>query len=339
MVLWEVGCGKLGAQSLAQPACFSEVKSGLKIVNIGQNAVMQKTQNITSVGFKPPGDSRLPVEVLTIQDLRQRAPAEHFEKLQRADFYRLYGVFDGATAPMVDFSRFEAQAGDWLLVRPGQVFRYDFSGPWSGWLVVFRPDSLAAAEASRTPDELDLVRRVDDLACKHRLRADQHDWMHRTLQQMQHDAARAEDPALRNALLRLQLASTLLRLSQWQVPDAGGGVQQLAQQANFRRFRQLLDADFASRHQVQHYAAALGMSEKTLSRVCLAAAGAPAKTLINQRKLLEAKRLLAHTNRSVQAIGSELGFDEASNFVKFFRKESGTTPAAFRRKTSQDLGE
>jgi AraC-like DNA-binding protein len=130
----------------------------------------------------------------------------------------------------------------------------------------------------------------------------------------------------------------LLRLSQWQVHDADGSVQQLAQQANFRRFRQLLYTDFASRHQVQDYAAALGMSEKTLSRVRLAAAGAPAKTLINQRKLLEAKRLLAHTNRSVHAIGSELGFDEASNFVKFFRKESGTTPAAFRRQTSQDLG-
>lgn len=299
---------------------------------------MHKTQDITSVGFKPPGDNRLPAEVLTVQDLRQRAPAEHFEKLQRADFYRLFGVFDGYTAPMVDFSRFEAHAGDWLLVRPGQVFRYDFSRAWTGWLLVFRPDSIAAAAPSRTPDEFDLLRRIDDLACRHTLQSDQHDWLHRTLQQMQQDAALAEDLALRDALLRLQLATALLRLSQWQVPDAGGSVQQLARQASFRRFRKLLDADFATRHQVQDYAAALGMSEKTLSRVCLAAAGVPAKALINQRKLLEAKRLLAHTTRSVHAIGSELGFDEAGNFVKFFRKESGTTPAAFRRDASQDLG-
>jgi AraC-like DNA-binding protein len=148
---------------------------------------------------------------------------------------------------------------------------------------------------------------------------------------MQRDAALDDAPALRNALLRLQLATTLLRLSQWQLPDADASVQHLAQQANFRRFRKLLDSDFASRHQVQHYAAALAMSEKTLSRVCLAAAGAPAKALINQRNMLEAKRLLAHTTKSVHTIASELGFDEASNFVKFFRKESGTTPAAFRR--------
>ena len=292
---------------------------------------MQKTPEITSVVFNPPRDSRLAVEVLTVEDLRQRAPAEHFEKLQRADFYRLIGVVDGATTPMVDFSSYAVRAGDWLLVRPGQVFRYDFSRAWTGWLLVFRPDTIAAGAANHAADEFDLLRRVDDLACKHTLQADQHHCILNNLQQMQRDAALEGDPALRNALLRLQLATTLLRLSQWQLPDADASVQHLAQQANFRRFRKLLDADFASRHQVQHYAAALGMSEKTLSRVCLAAAGAPAKALINQRNMLEAKRLLAHTTKSVHAIAGELGFDEASNFVKFFRKESGTTPAAFRR--------
>lgn len=73
------------------------------------------------------------------------------------------------------------------------------------------------------------------------------------------------------------------------------------------------------------------MSEKTLSRVCLNLNGLPAKTLINQRLILEAKRLLAHTSMSVQAIGLELGFDESTNFVKFFRRETGTTPLAFRQ--------
>ena len=296
---------------------------------------MRNTQVITSVGFKPPRDSRLAVEVLTIDELRRRAPKEHFEKLQRADFYRLIGVVDGATTPMVDFSSYAAQAGDWLLVRPGQVFRYDFSWAWSGWLLVFRPDTMAAGSANQATDEFDLLRRVDELACKHRLQADQHHYILNNLQQMQRDAAMNKDPAVRDTLLRLQLAITLLRLSQWQLPDADESLLHLAQQAKFRRFRKLLDAQFASQHQVQHYAAALGMSEKTLSRVCLAAAGAPAKALINQRNLLEAKRLLAHTTKSVQAIASELGFDEASNFVKFFRKESGTTPAAFRRSLLQ----
>lgn len=82
---------------------------------------------------------------------------------------------------------------------------------------------------------------------------------------------------------------------------------------------------------MQHYANALGMSEKTLSRACLAAAGVPAKVVINQRLVLEARRLLAHTTLAVHAIGRELGFEEPSNFVKFFRKEAQMTPLAFRQ--------
>ena len=94
-----------------------------------------------------------------------------------------------------------------------------------------------------------------------------------------------------------------------------------------------MEADFAASHKVQHYAQALGVSDKTLSRVCMAVVGLPAKAVINARLLLEAKRLLAHTAMPIQAVAIELGFDEATNFVKFFRKEGGTTPLAFCNQT------
>lgn len=300
------------------------------MVKIGQNDGMKKL-DITSVGFNPPTDTRLAVEVMTIADLRKRAPPEHFEKLQRADFYRLIGVLEGHTSPMVDFSTYAAQSGDWLLVRPGQVFRYDFSERWAGWLLVFRADSLSATGHSRLGDDFDLLRRVEDLACHRSLESEQHGWMVRCLQQMQYDGALKQDVALRNELLRLALSSSLLRLSLWHSPATGLGVENAVRHANFRRYRKLLDADFATQHQVQHYAHVLGMSDKTLSRVCLAAAGVSAKVLINQRLLLEAKRLLAHTTLPVQTIGRDLGFEESTNFVKFFRKEAGIRPLAFRQ--------
>ena len=289
---------------------------------------------ITQIGFRPPADARLDVEALTIEHLRQRAPPEHFKKLQRADFYRLIGVTGGVTRSMVDFADYPAQAGDWLLVRPGQVFRYDFSRPWAGWLLVFRPESLPQPGRSRTGDEPGLLPTLEDLACLRSLDAAQHGWMARSLQQLQADGALAVDLPLRKELMRLQLAGTLLRLAMWQAPGGGGLLQGAAEQGHFRRFRQRLDADFATRHQVQHYASALALGEKTLSRVCLAATGLPAKALINQRLLLEARRLLAHTTAPVQAIGRELGFDEPTNFVKFFRKEAGVTPLAFRREVA-----
>jgi AraC-like DNA-binding protein len=300
------------------------------MVKIGQNGAMKITPDIASVGFNPPSDTRLTVEAMSIADLKQRAPPEHFEKLQRADFFRLFGVLEGVTSPMVDFSTYAVQAGDWLLVRPGQVFRYDFSLPWSGWLLVFRADGLSATSHNRSGDDFDLLRRVEDLPSHRSLENEKHDWMHHSLKQLQRDGAMTADKALRNEILRLQLGSTLLRLSMWQTLDAGSGDDHRAGHASFRRFRKLLDADFSRQHQVQHYARTLGMSEKTLSRVCLATEGVAAKALINQRLVLEAKRLLAHTTLTVQAIGRDLGFEEATNFVKFFRKQAGIPPLAFR---------
>ncbi len=300
-------------------------------MKIGHTAGMRPPLEITRVGFKPPRDTRLAVEAMSIEELRSRAPAEHFEKLQRADFFRLVGVLKGYTSPMVDFSTYPMQPGDWVLVRPGQVFRYDFSRPWVGWLLVFRPDSLSTAKRSQTADEFDLPSRVEDLACQFSLDEEKHDWMNRSLHQLQLDGALAADLFLRNKLLRLQLAGTLLRLSMWQLTNPATGAYSAAGQAHYRRFRKQLEADFSSRHQVQHYASALSMSERNLSRVCMAAAGVPAKAVINQRLMLEAKRLLAYTAMPVQDIGRELGFEEATNFVKFFRKDAGMTPLSFRR--------
>ncbi len=143
------------------------------MVKIGQNRDMRNTPDITSVGFSPPSDTRLAIEAMSIEELRKRAPPKHFEKLQRADFYRLIGVLDGQTSPMVDFSTYAAKAGDWLLVRPGQVFRYDFSRPWGGWLLVFGADSLSAKAHSRSGDDFDLLRRVEELTCHRSLDIEQ----------------------------------------------------------------------------------------------------------------------------------------------------------------------
>lgn len=211
---------------------------------------MRNNPEITNVGFNPPIDVSLILEVMSIEELKKRAPIAHFEKLQRADFYRLIGVLDGNTRPMVDFSTFAAQAGDWLLVRPGQVFRYDFSIPWVGLMLVFKPESLSVAPRSRSVNDINFVRHVEDLASLYSLGQEQHDWMKRSLEQMRDDGALTANMVLRNDLLHLQLASTLMRLSLWQTHDhaqnsISGGTEK------FRRFCQRMELDFASNHQVQ----------------------------------------------------------------------------------------
>ena len=100
----------------------------------------------------------------------------------------------------------------------------------------------------------------------------------------------------------------------------------------FRRFQQLVEERFAQSHQVADYAHRLGYTEKSLARAVTASTGVTAKSFIAARIVLEAKRLLVHTDSSVAAIAEQLGFDEATNFSKFFRREADSTPAEFRRR-------
>jgi AraC-like DNA-binding protein len=63
-----------------------------------------------------------------------------------------------------------------------------------------------------------------------------------------------------------------------------------------------------------------------------------AKQLIDERVVLEAKRLLAHGRNSVAWIAGQLGFDDPSNFSKYFQQRTGTTPAVFRDRVRSSVG-
>ena len=99
----------------------------------------------------------------------------------------------------------------------------------------------------------------------------------------------------------------------------------------FKRFQQLLETRFSVQHQVAAYAKQLGCTEKSLTRATMDGAGVKAKAYIDARINLEAKRLLAQTAIPIARIGDQIGFDEATNFVKFFKREVGCAPGAFRR--------
>lgn len=98
----------------------------------------------------------------------------------------------------------------------------------------------------------------------------------------------------------------------------------------FKRFQKLVEQRYAKWNQLSEYATELGCTEKTLTRATTLAIGMSAKAFISKRINLEAKRLLTHTDLTVGAIAEKLGFQEASHFSKFFKREANCTPREFR---------
>ncbi len=246
------------------------------------------------------------------------------------DFFTLIAVTKGETEHVIDFVNYSVQAGTWLLLRPGQVQRFDFSRIWEGWLIAFRPDFLIPSGRPVFSAHHTLSSQLEELASGTALLQEEHALCCTIVRQMQADAALPANTADRNALMLYQICNLLLRLklAQGRVQTASDST--AAHQERVTIFRKLVEAEYLSRRGVQWYATQLGCAEKTLHRATQAVAGISAKELITARIALEAKRLLVHTQQPIQVIADELGFDEASNFVKFFKREVGCTPSQFR---------
>jgi AraC family transcriptional regulator, transcriptional activator of pobA len=91
-----------------------------------------------------------------------------------------------------------------------------------------------------------------------------------------------------------------------------------------------VEENFRKERLLEFYATKLAMTPDRLNDHVKRATGVTAGHLIRQRVLTEAKRQLVFTNQPIHEIAYNLAFADPSHFARFFRKQTGTTPQAFR---------
>ncbi|WP_316777797.1 helix-turn-helix transcriptional regulator [Pedobacter antarcticus] len=99
-----------------------------------------------------------------------------------------------------------------------------------------------------------------------------------------------------------------------------------------KAFKSSLENDFTKVKSPTVYANNLNISTPYLNECFKNTTGHSVSHHIQQRIILEAKRLLYHSNKSVKEIAVELGYDDYSYFTRLFAKITGMTPLAFRSK-------
>ncbi|MER6916000.1 helix-turn-helix transcriptional regulator [Streptomyces sp. NPDC000594] len=280
-------------------------------------------RGIPEIFFAAPAGTPAGVEVLPLADLRRRVPAERLRAPQRPDFHHLITLTGGTLRHTVDFTAHTLDPGPWLWVRPGQVQQWGDLTHAEGTLILFRRDFLdpTTTDGARLEDpHAPILRRPlpDDVAAL-RLATD-----HLTAE---FHALGRLPLEIHTAALRHLLAVLVLRLAHLTTPAGGPAPEP---DATYLRFRDAVEKDFTRTRRVEEYAETLGYSPRTLSRATLATAGLGAKEFIDRRVVLEAKRLLAHSDRTAARIADQLGFSSATHFSKYFHQRTGQTPIAFR---------
>ncbi|RDL43316.1 AraC family transcriptional regulator [Marinomonas piezotolerans] len=97
------------------------------------------------------------------------------------------------------------------------------------------------------------------------------------------------------------------------------------------RLKVLVNTHFKEHLKTTDYAQKLNVSDKKLNRLTQQSFGKSVQQLMHERLLLEAKRNLTYTQKSVEEISYDLGFKDPGYFSRFFKRQEKITPGKFRK--------
>ena len=219
-------------------------------------------------------------------------------------FYEIIWFQSGSGSHYVDFNRYPISAGSIFFISPGQIHSFDTSHDQQGYVLKVCTelfDDFADLSCAK-------VQEKDSAALEMLVRA------------MEAELKNEDSLAHKEALQALvKLFVIMVRRSYEGLSPSTINPQKPSYKA-FQNFRKLIEENYCRLHTVKDYASLLGVSSKTLTLYAGEFSNYTPLELINNRIILEAKRLLRYSILSVKEIAFRLGFDDPSYFGKFFKR-------------------
>lgn len=245
----------------------------------------------------------------------------------RDDHYVFLLQEKGRSKCMVDFDFFTLRKNTLFFILPGQVHRYlDSDITTSGWFV--------AMDAGLVPDMFRAILE-DPLLSRKPLPVNAR-VLDPVLQCLQLIYGITEQrpvlPYNKQMIYGLLTSFTAMVAAVYTQQPKGVAEKMPRPLAITQQFRKSLSMRYKSLKSPAEYAAELNISPSYLNEAVKATTGFSASYWIQQEVVLEAKRLLYHSDCSVKEIAYELGYEDSPYFSRLFKKAVGLTPGAFRQR-------
>lgn len=245
--------------------------------------------------------------------------------LHRHDFFFLLAIHKGKGIHEIDFIRHEISNNTVFLLRPGQVHRLELKAGSTGYLMEFdqafyRSKNTSAAERWKRAGTKNFCKTETAVFEK----------LYAVLTNIFNEFTDKKNyyPEAIIALLDLFFIE-FIRVSQ--NPANGNKPSNGYTQERFEELLHLLEQNIGSMKQVSEYADKLNLSPYQLNAITKESVGKTVSELINEQIVLEAKRLLLATPSQVKEVADHLGYEDVSYFIRFFKKQTGLSPEAFRK--------
>lgn len=232
---------------------------------------------------------------------------------------------------IIDYKEYEMRPNDIFFVSPGQVHQVDHSENPKGMVILFSCNFLQNNYISDTfITNLNLFSEIGStppIQITHDSAFHLNELLYKIREILPKDDPYKFDKI--GAYLKL----FLIECSPYSHPPKAENNDQFLQAGGqlIKNFKTLLDANFKSWHKVGDYAKELNISSDYLNNVVKSSMNKTAKELIQQRLILEAKRMGLHTELTSKEIAFQIGFQEPSHFSRFFKKEENISFTQFRQ--------
>jgi AraC-like DNA-binding protein len=272
-------------------------------------ALRVRREAIRDLPFRHNLKPGLGFEIFRLAELFRRVPHDELRSPQRPEFHTLYVGLTGKGSMVVDFTEVPVGAGVLTVVARGRVQQFKPRDGLDAWMLLFSPEFISGQYAVLDPTwERPTAKLERDLIV--------------LAEQLAQEQARPLDAA-QAPLLEALLTAVILRAERSvDLPVTTGALQ---------KFFTILERDCLRTRETTHYARQAGVSPRQLASLLVEHTGRSTKRVIDDRVVLEQKRLLAHTDLSVKQLADRTGFAEPTNLVKFFKQRVGMTPQEFRQ--------
>ena len=286
-------------------------------------------EEIQEIRFNNKENPKSFFDIVKIEDLLQRDMGHDICKYHLVKFYVLFFVIEGQGHHTIDFTKYVYKKGTILLIRKDQIHKFFRSSNVKGYLLVFTEEFIIS-HLNRM-EALKAMQLFNDSLGFAKIELSEKETLSdftTLLRHLEVEYNIKDDFSI--GITRSVLHIVITKLFRIKAKK-GHFVEWKKSISQYLEFQKDVEENCFKSRKVQYYADRLGVSSKTLNNVVNSVVNDSAKAFIDERTILQIKRLLLSTDNSIKEIAYLSGFSDPSNFFKFFKKYTGNSPEVFRQ--------
>ncbi len=288
--------------------------------------------DIPRIEFNPATKENFGFEIISIQDIADRRHLfDHDPELpHQLKFYNLILFTEGQGKHFIDFKWYPVQQNSLIYLTKEQVNAFHFSKHVKGICLIFSEEFFITS-FSHLPKDF-VFRLFNPQLFSPIIQTPQNDDFTKYLELLQ--AEYSNSNSFNHTTILKSLFIILLSKAEQIKQRQTFHITDDTRIQLFKRFTNLLETHFSKSRSAEFYANKLNISYKHLNTVCKELIHKTAKNVINDFIILQAQRSLINSTVKSTELAYQLGFEDPTNFTKYFKKYTGLTPKEFKNSYS-----